>query len=107
KEKGIVMDGRDIGTVVFPDAELKVFMTATADERARRRFEELKAKGDAVSYEAVLENVQKRDKLDTSRADSPLVQAEDAILLDNTYTNIEDQFHILLQLAKDRIFGRC
>ena len=61
--------------------------------------EELKAKGDAVSYEAVLENVQKRDKLDTSRADSPLVQAEDAILLDNTHTNIEDQFHILLQLC--------
>jgi len=107
KEKGIVMDGRDIGTVVFPDAELKVFMTATADERARRRFEELKANGDDVSYEAVLENVQKRDQLDTSRKDSPLVQAEDAILLDNTDTNIEDQFHILLQLAKDRIFGRC
>jgi len=107
KEKGIVMDGRDIGTVVFPDAELKVFMTASPDERARRRFEELKAKGDDVSYEAVLENVQKRDQLDTSRKDSPLVQAEDAILLDNTDTNIEDQFHILLQLAKDRIFGRC
>ena len=107
KEKGIVMDGRDIGTVVFPDAELKVFMTASADERARRRYEELKAKGDEVSYEAVLENVQKRDQLDTSREDSPLVQAEDAILLDNTHTNIEDQFHILLQLAKDRIYGRC
>ena len=107
KEKGIVMDGRDIGTVVFPNAELKVFMTATADERARRRFEELVAKGDDVSYEAVLENVQKRDQLDTSREDSPLIQAEDAILLDNTHTNIEDQFHILLQLAKDRIYGRC
>ena len=107
KEKGIVMDGRDIGTVVFPDAELKVFMTASADERARRRYEELKAKGDEVSYEAVLENVQKRDELDTSREDSPLVQAEDAILLDNTHTNIEDQFHILLQLTKDRIYGRC
>ncbi|WP_028374840.1 (d)CMP kinase [Leeuwenhoekiella sp. MAR_2009_132] len=107
KEKGIVMDGRDIGTVVFPDAELKVFMTASADERARRRYDELIAKGDDVSFEAVLENVQKRDRLDTSREDSPLVQADDAILLDNTYTNIEDQFHILLQLAKDRIYGRC
>ncbi len=107
KDKGLVMDGRDIGTVVFPDAELKVFMTASADERARRRFEELKTKGQEVTYEAVLENVQKRDDLDTSREDSPLVQAKDAILLDNTHTNIEDQFHILLQLAKDRIFGRC
>lgn len=107
KEKGIVMDGRDIGTVVFPEAELKVFMTASADERARRRYEELIAKGDNVTYEAVLENVVKRDALDTSREDSPLVKADDAILLDNTHTNIEDQFHILLQLSKDRIYGRC
>ena len=107
KEKGIVMDGRDIGTVVFPEAELKVFMTASADERARRRYEELITKGDNVTYEAVLENVVKRDALDTSREDSPLVKADDAILLDNTHTNIEDQFHILLQLSKDRIYGRC
>lgn len=105
-EKGIVMDGRDIGTVVFPDAELKVFMTASAEERAKRRYEELKERGDEVTYEQVLENVQQRDDIDTTREDSPLVKAEDAIAIDNTDTNIEDQFHTLLQLAKDRIYGR-
>jgi len=79
KQKGIVMDGRDIGTVVFPNAELKIFMTASAETRALRRYDELKAKGDDVTYEAVLKNVQERDFIDTTRKDSPLYKAEDAI----------------------------
>lgn len=106
RSKGVVMDGRDIGTVVFPDAELKIFLTASAEERARRRFLEHQAKGDTVTYESVLENVQKRDHIDSTRKDSPLIVAADAIEIDNTYTNKEDQFHIILQLAKDRIAGR-
>jgi CMP/dCMP kinase len=75
KEKGVVMDGRDIGTVVFPNAELKLFMTATAKERAQRRYKELKEKGQDVNYEEVLKNVEERDHLDTTRDDSPLVKA--------------------------------
>lgn len=105
-KKGIVMDGRDIGTVVFPDAELKIFMTASADERARRRYDELVERDDTVSYESVLANVMERDTIDTTREDSPLVKAQDAIVIDNTETNIDDQFHTILQLAKDRIVGR-
>lgn len=104
--KGIVMDGRDIGTVVFPEAELKIFMTASAEERARRRFTELAQRGDTVSFEEVLSNVIERDTIDTTREDSPLVKAADAIEIDNTHTNIDDQFHTILQLAKDRIAGR-
>ena len=104
--KGIVMDGRDIGTVVFPAAELKIFMTASPEARAQRRYNELIARGDTVRYEEVLHNVTERDHIDTTREDSPLVRAEDAILIDNTHTNIEDQFHTILQLAKDRISGR-
>ncbi len=106
EEKGIVMDGRDIGTVVFPNAELKIFMTASAEERAKRRYTELLERGDEVSYESVLANVQERDHIDTTRKDSPLVIAEDAIEIDNTETNIDDQFHTILQLAKDRIAKR-
>lgn len=106
KEKGIVMDGRDIGTVVFPQAELKIFMTASAEERAMRRYQELLERGDAITYESVLSNVVERDTIDTTRKDSPLVKAEDAIEIDNTETNVEDQFHTILQLAKDRIAGR-
>ncbi len=106
KEKGIVMDGRDIGTVVFPNAELKIFMTASPDARAQRRYRELVERGDTISYEAVLSNVVERDHIDTTREDSPLVKAEDAIEIDNTETNIEDQFHTILQLAKDRIAKR-
>jgi len=106
EEKGIVMDGRDIGTVVFPNAELKIFMTASADERAKRRYHELLERGDAITYESVLSNVIERDTIDTTRKDSPLVKAQDAIEIDNTETNIEDQFHAILQLAKDRIAGR-
>lgn len=106
EEKGVVMDGRDIGTVVFPSAELKIFMNAKADERARRRYTELIGRGDNVSYEEVLENVTERDHMDTTREDSPLIKAADAIEIDNSEMNLEDQFHIVLQLAKDRIAGR-
>lgn len=105
-QKGIVMDGRDIGTVVFPNAELKIFMTASAEERAQRRFNELLQRGDDVSYTSVLANVVERDTIDTTRDDSPLVKAQDAIVIDNTETNVEDQFYTILQLAKDRIAGR-
>tara|TARA_R110002072_G_scaffold258339_2_gene417019 strand:- start:2951 stop:3652 length:702 start_codon:yes stop_codon:yes gene_type:complete len=106
KNKGVVMDGRDIGTVVFPDAELKVFMTADAKERAHRRYLEFKEQGKDIPFESIYENVMQRDYIDTTRADSPLTKAKDAIEIDNTHTNREDQFHILLQLAKDRIAGR-
>ncbi|WP_289659254.1 (d)CMP kinase [Flavobacterium panacagri] len=101
KNKGIVMDGRDIGTVVFPDAELKIFMTASAETRAQRRFDELQAKGDSVTYEEVLKNVVDRDNLDTSREDSPLVIADDAIEIDNSYLNKEEQFDAVLELVND------
>lgn len=103
KNKGIVMDGRDIGTVVFPDAELKIFMTASAETRAQRRFDELSEKGDAVTYEEVLKNVQERDYIDTHREDSPLVIAEDAIEIDNSYLSREEQFQLVLELVEEII----
>ncbi len=98
KSKGIVMDGRDIGTVVFPDAEMKVFCDASADERARRRVAELHAKGEAVTFEEVLENVKKRDYIDENRAESPLRCAEDAVRLDNSSMSIPEQNQWLLNL---------
>jgi cytidylate kinase len=101
KNKGIVMDGRDIGTVVFPDAELKIFMTASAETRAQRRFDELQQKGDNVSYEEVLKNVVERDHIDTHREDSPLVIANDAIEIDNSYLTREEQFTAVLELVND------
>ncbi|KIA96820.1 cytidylate kinase [Flavobacterium sp. KMS] len=101
KNKGIVMDGRDIGTVVFPDAELKVFMTASASTRAQRRFDELQQKGDDVSYEEVLKNVEERDYIDTHREDSPLVIADDAVEIDNSYLNKEEQFAAVMELVND------
>jgi cytidylate kinase len=101
KNKAIVMDGRDIGTVVFPDAELKIFMTASAETRAQRRFDELQQKGDDVSYEDVLKNVVERDYIDTHRADSPLVIADDAIEIDNSYLSREEQFAAVLELVND------
>lgn len=101
KGKGIVMDGRDIGTVVFPKAELKIFMTASPETRAQRRFDELKAKGQEVSFEAVLKNVQERDYIDTHREDSPLVKADDAIEIDNSYLNREEQFNAVLEMVDD------
>lgn len=91
KEKGIVMDGRDIGTTVFPDAELKIFVTASAEVRAQRRYDELKAKGDEASYESILENVKERDRIDSGRAISPLRKADDAIELDNSHMTIPEQ----------------
>lgn len=101
KNKAIVMDGRDIGTVVFPDAELKIFMTASAETRAQRRFDELQQKGDNVPYEDVLKNVIERDYIDTHREDSPLVIAEDAIEIDNSYLSREEQFAAVLELVNE------
>lgn len=95
--KGIVMDGRDIGTVVFPNAELKIFVTASPEVRAMRRVKELKEKGETVSFEDVLKNVQKRDEIDTTRKESPLRQAEDALILDNSHLTIEQQKLWLLE----------
>src|SRR5699024_744107 len=103
KKKGIVMDGRDIGTVVFPNAELKLFMTASAEVRAQRRYKEMKAKGQEVSYDEVLKNITERDTLDTTRKISPLVKAEDAIEIDNSDLTREEQFSKILSLAQCRI----
>ncbi len=94
--KGVVMDGRDIGTVVFPDAELKVFVTASPEIRAQRRYDELTAKGEKCDFEEILKNVQERDRIDSTREISPLRQAEDAIVLDNSYMTIEEQKQWLL-----------
>ena len=91
RRRGVVMDGRDIGTVVFPDAELKIFMTADPKVRARRRYDELRAKGDDVSLEEIERNVRERDKADMSRAISPLRQADDAVVLDNSCMTVEQQ----------------
>ena len=96
REKGIVMDGRDIGTMVFPDAELKIFVTASPEIRARRRFDELQAKGEPGSYEEILHNVEERDRIDTNRAVSPLRKADDAIELDNSHLTIQEQKEWLL-----------
>jgi cytidylate kinase len=103
KNKGIVMDGRDVGTVIFPDAELKLFMTASADVRAERRYLELKERGDEVSYKAVLENVQKRDLIDTTRKDSPLVKADGAIEIDSTHLSLEETFDRCLELVNQTL----
>lgn len=99
-EKGIIMDGRDIGTVVFPDAELKLFLNASADKRAERRFQELKNKGDKVSYEEILENVKSRDYIDSNREDSPLVKASDAIEIDNSEMTKEEQFEKIYKIVQ-------
>ncbi len=96
KDRGVVMDGRDIGTVVFPDAELKIFLTASPEIRAQRRYDELKQKGQEESYEAILDNVKKRDYIDQNRAESPLRRAEDAVLLDNGNMTIDEQKQWLL-----------
>ncbi|NVJ88848.1 MAG: (d)CMP kinase [Flavobacteriaceae bacterium] len=103
KNGGVVMDGRDIGTVVFPNAELKFFMTASAAKRATRRYKELIEKGDDVSYEAILNNVQERDRLDSTRLDSPLVKAKDAIEFDNSDMGIEEQFKRICSLIDGKI----
>ncbi|TFG73834.1 MAG: (d)CMP kinase [Flavobacteriales bacterium] len=98
-EKGIVMDGRDIGTVVFPDAELKVFMTASPEARAARRYKELLEKGEAVTYQEVLKNVQERDHIDSHREFSPLMKAADAIEFDNTDMGLKEQYERLYNYA--------
>ncbi|MGG8496613.1 (d)CMP kinase [Tenacibaculum sp. TC6] len=101
--KGIVMDGRDIGTVVFPDAELKLFMTASADKRAKRRYKELLDRGDNVKYEDILQNVQERDHIDSTREDSPLVKAKDAIEFDNSDMGLKEQFERIMRMVHDKI----
>ena len=100
REKGVVMDGRDIGTVVFPDAELKLFLTAPPEVRAKRRFDEMVAKGENPRFEEVLENIIERDFRDTTRSESPLYKADDAIELDNSNFTIEEQ----LEWAMNRIY---
>lgn len=102
QSKGVVMDGRDIGTVVFPNAEMKLFMTASAETRAKRRYEELLKKGQRVSFEDVLQNVVERDYIDSNRADSPLIQATDARVLDNSGLSKEDQYQVVLQWLLER-----
>ena len=96
-DKGIVMDGRDIGTTVFPEAELKIFVTASAEVRAQRRYDELKAKGAEANYDDILKNVQERDYIDTHREVSPLRKADDALELDNSHMTIEEQNAWLMQ----------
>ncbi|HPW98617.1 MAG TPA: (d)CMP kinase [Flavobacterium sp.] len=103
KEKGIVMDGRDIGTVVFPNAELKIFMNASMETKAQRRFDELMTKGQEVTFDEVLKNVQERDYIDTHRKDSPLLKATDAIEIDNSNLNREEQFQIVLDLVNQKM----
>jgi cytidylate kinase len=103
KEKGIVMDGRDIGTTVFPQAELKIFVTASATVRAQRRYDELKAKGQEANFDDILKNVEERDCIDSHREVSPLRQAEDAILLDNSNMTIQEQKKWLMELYKKAI----
>ncbi len=103
KKKDIVMDGRDIGTVVFPDAELKIFMTAAPEVRAQRRYDELIAKGVPVTMEEILKNLTDRDRIDSTRAISPLRQADDAIVLDNSHLTREQQLAFVLQLARERL----
>jgi cytidylate kinase len=103
KHRGLVMDGRDIGTVVFPDAELKIFMTADPLVRAQRRQQELFEKGELVDLETVLENLHHRDQIDTTRTEGPLRQAPDAILLDNSHLTEEQQLDFVVNLAKERM----
>ena len=107
KEKGIVMDGRDIGTTVFPDAELKIFVTASAEVRAQRRYDELKAKGQDASFDEILANVKERDYIDQNREVSPLRQAEDALLLDNSNLTIEEQKQWLKERFEEAVNGKC
>jgi CMP/dCMP kinase len=106
KNKGIVMDGRDIGTVVFPKAELKFFITAAPEIRAQRRFDELTAKGEAVSYNEILENVLERDRIDSTREVGPLKKADDAIVLDNSYMNREEQLTWVVSKLLEKLDGK-
>ncbi len=103
-EKGVVMDGRDIGTVVFPDADLKIYLTASPEVRAQRRYDELKAKGETVNYDDVLVNVKERDFRDSNRAESPLYKASDAIEIDNSNLSLEEQRELLKTLFHQKAF---
>ena len=103
KNKGIVMDGRDIGTVVFPEAELKLFVTASPEIRAKRRFDELTAKGETVSYLEILQNVQERDQMDSTREASPLRKADDAFILDNSNMTREEQLNWAIKKVEERL----
>lgn len=100
--KSVVMDGRDIGTVVFPNADLKIFMTASDEVRAQRRFDELTAKGQNVDYNDVLNNVRERDRIDSTRTESPLRRADDALLLDNSTMTMSEQFDWIINVLKER-----
>ena len=103
QNKGIVMDGRDIGTVVFPNADLKLFMTASTHTKAQRRFDELLEKGQRVTFEEVLQNVQERDYIDTHREDSPLIKADDAIEIDNSDLTKNEQFELVIELVNEKL----
>lgn len=103
KEKGVVMDGRDVGTTILPDAELKIFVTARPEVRARRRFDELTAKGESVTYDSVLTNVRERDRIDSGRAVSPLRQAEDALVLDNSGMTLDQQQAWVEERVRERL----
>ena len=103
KDKGVVMDGRDIGTVVFPDAELKIFVTASAEVRAQRRYDELKGKGMEADFDEILKNVQERDYIDSHREVSPLKKADDAIELDNSHMTIPEQKEWLMQRFNEAV----
>lgn len=103
KEKGVVMDGRDVGTTILPDAELKIFVTARPEVRARRRFDELTAKGESVTYDSVLANVRERDRIDSGRAVSPLRQAEDALVLDNSDMTLDKQQAWVEERVRERL----
>lgn len=106
EKRGVVMDGRDIGTVVFPKAELKIFLTAAPEIRAQRRYNELLAKRETVQFEEVLKNLQQRDYIDSHRQDSPLIQAPDAVLLDNSNMSVETQLEYVYQYARPLIEGK-
>jgi cytidylate kinase len=103
KNKGVVMDGRDIGTTIFPDAELKIFMTASTDKRVKRRYDELRSRGESVTPEQVRKNLEIRDHDDTTRKESPLRMAEDAVVIDNTNLSKNDQLRMIVALAEQRI----
>lgn len=103
KNKGVVMDGRDIGTVVFPNAELKLFMNASASKRAKRRFDELIKRGDQVTFEEILKNVEYRDHIDSTRYDSPLIKASDAIEIDNSNLTLDEQFNIIYTIVQEKL----
>lgn len=103
RQHDVIMDGRDIGTVVLPGADVKLFLTASAQDRARRRFAELQQRGQETDYETVLRDIRKRDENDTRRAAAPLRQAEDALLVDTTGNTLEESFQVLLQTIKERL----